>query len=510
MGSKVKRRAIEEFIRTGDFALDEAPLGPGDVVPDAPLDAQWLAEIQEQRRRLKASPETELPIYREFYKKPDLTEEQADGILEAMEKAVGTPEEFYDEMEEAISEEGVMDSIKSGLKCVVNIPRFFPTRSPSQKQLNAVATMKSDYKVPPTIQINPNEHHFEICDPGWWHLWKAHTIAMGKWPEGLAPFLTHKPGVSFIYQDTRNTKQVALLADFGVGQYHSRAIAAQLEHVKYPHVFHLGDVYYGGSQSEFDANYTRLLEPVMQHSLLWSIPENHELYSGGFAYQKFLADHRGSGPGKVHQDGSYFAVRFSSHQIVGIDVNWNKRQRYEKKELRAWLEDVLDSGEKSQLTTIILSGSAPWTYGEDHGSKLFEDMKEWTNAGRIAMWFWGDDHYCALFKRDDAKGKFVGSCIGHAGFPGDRQKEKQKSFVEPQWVETEPRFPKKYGLRDDLGNNGWCQLSLLAGGGVELLYVDWLGCKRLRARYDVDTSAGGRLLKLAEPPEHFTRDHAFP
>jgi hypothetical protein len=275
-------------------------------------------------------------------------------------------------------------------------------------------------------------------------------------------------------------------------------------------VFHLGDVYYGGSQSEFDANYTKILEPVMQNSLLWSIPENHELYSGGFAYQKFLADHRGSGPGKVHQDGSYFCVRFSNHQIVGIDVNWNKRQRYVKPELRAWLEDVLDSGEKSQLTTILCSGSAPWTYGEEHGSKLFEDMKEWTDAGRIAMWFWGDDHYCALFQRDDAKGKFVGSCIGHAGFPGDRQKEKKKSFVEPVWVETEPRFPKKYDLRDDLTNPGWVQLSLLGNGGVELLYVDWLGCKRLRAKYDLDTSSGGRLLKPAEPPEHFPRDHAFP
>jgi hypothetical protein len=334
---------------------------------------------------------------------------------------------------------------------------------------------------------------------------------MKKWPEGLATFKGHDANNPFVYRDTQNTTQVALMSDFGVGQYHSHAIAAQLAHVRYPHVFHLGDVYYGGSQEEFDANYTKLLAPVMQHSVVWSIPENHELYTGGFAYQQFLADHHGTGPGKTLQHGSYFAVQFERHQIIGIDVNWNRRQRYLKAELRDWLDEVIASGEQANRTSILLSGSAPFVYGEAHSTPLYDDLRRWTDAGRIAMWFWGDDHYGALFERDDSKGSFVGSCIGHAGFPGDRQRDSRDSFLVPQWIETEPRFPTQYDLRDDLGNNGWVQLTLLDDGGVELLYVDWLGCKRHRARYQLDLSRGTRLLRQAEKPERFAdRTHAFP
>lgn len=511
MGNSGKRRAISEFIQTGKFEFDEGLEGAEAPAERGPLDAAWLAEIQAQRQRLKASPQSELEIYRDFYKNPDLTEAQVDSLLEAMEKAVGEPERFYDEIEDAVSREGVMEDIGHGLGCVVNIPRFFPTRRPSEDQQKAVAKLKADFNVPESVSINPREHHFELCDPGWWHLWKAHTIAMKKWPEGLAPFAMHGAGKPFVYDDPSQSTKVALMADFGVGYYHSHAIAAQLAHLRYPHVFHLGDVYYGGTPKEFDDYYTSLLEPVMQHSLLWSMPENHELYSGGFAYKKFLADHQGAGPGKILQEGSYFAVLFAQHQIVGIDVNWHGRQRYLKAELRDWLDSVIEAGEKAGRTTILLSGSAPFVYGEDHATELYGDLKRWTDRGRIAMWFWGDNHYCALFERDNSKGSFIGSCIGHGGYPGDLQRDKKKNFVIPQWVETEPRFPKGYGLRDDVGNNGWVELTLLDGGGVELLYVDWLGCKRHRARYKLDTSRGGRLLDLDGLPERFTeRVHAFP
>lgn len=510
MGSKAKRQAVQQLIQTGDMDLVDGleSTEASDAVPDGPLDAAWLAEIKDRRTRLAANPDAELPEYRNFYKKPDLTKEQVDALLAAMEKAIGTPEAFYDEIDEAVAEEGVIDTVKIGVGCATRIPRFFPTRGPSQKQKGAIAKLRTDYKLPADIEINPNEHHYELCDPGWWHLLRAHTVKMKRWPEGLAPFILHGPGHTHVYQDTRSTTKVALIADFGVGQYHSKAIARQLEHMKYPHVFHLGDVYYGGTQSEFDANYANVLAQVMEHSLLFSMPENHELYSGGYAYQKFIADNLAAK--KIVHDGSYFCMRYTKHQIVGIDVNWNKRQRFQHQPQRDWLEQVLKDGEALNLTTILLTGSAPFAYGDDKPTELYEDLKPWHDKGRIALWFWGDDHYCALFRKLEPTAKFVGSCIGHGGFPGDRMDDDAESFVPTHWVETEPRFPRQYELRDDLGNNGWVELTMLDNGGVELLYVDWLGCRRRRVRYDVDSSSGQRQLRLAEDHPFLQRVHSFP
>jgi hypothetical protein len=498
MASRAKRQAVQGFIDTGEIEL-ELPEGPNDQVPEGPLDAQWHAEIQERRRRLAADPQGELPIYRAFFAKPELTQLQADEILATMEKAVGAPDQFYDELEAALTEEGVLDSVQTGASIAVNVFRYFPTRSPSQKERAAIAKLAADFGLP-DLAINPRDHHFELSDPGWWHLLRADRIDMKKWPQGLAPFLAHDAARSFVYQDQRAAGQVALMADFGCGLYHSRAIAKQLEARRYPYVFHLGDVYYGGSQAEFDANYTDVLTGTMQHSLLFSLPENHELYGHGTAYQKFLHDQHAAG--RIVQEGSYFCVRFARHQIVGIDVNWNKRQRFTHEGSRAWLQQVLDQGEG--LTTILLTGSAPFIYGEDHTTALYDDLKAWHEKGRFAMWLWGDDHYAAVFERDPGKANFVGSCIGHGGFPGDRQEPGRGGVVPTSWLETEPRFPRSYGLRDDVGNNGWLELGLLPSGGVELLFIDWLGCRRNRQRYEREAS-GGLELAESQPVEQRVR-----
>jgi hypothetical protein len=500
MGSRAKRQAIQELIETGELDLEaERPDG---TAPDGPLDALQLAELQDRRRRLAADPDGELPIYRALLGRSDLTRQQADELLATMENAVAAPEQFYDELEAAATEEGVLDSVKTGASIAIDVVRSFPTRSPSRAERAAVAKLAVDFALPP-LTINPRDRHFELSDPGWWHLLKADRIDMKKWPNKLAPFISHDAEHPFVYEDQRAATHVALMADFGCGLYHSRAIAKQLEAKRYPYVFHLGDVYYGGSQAEFDANYTSILAETMQHSLLFSIPENHELYGHGIGYQEFLRDNRAQG--RILQDGSYFCIRFARHQIVGIDVNWHARQRFTHEGSRAWLHGVLEQGDG--LTTILLSGSAPFVYGERSTTVLYDDLKRWHAEGRFAMWFWGDDHYCALFERDASRANFVGSCIGHAGFPGDRQAPDRDSFVPTTWVETEPRFPKTYGLRDDVGNNGWVELALLPSGGVELLYVDWLGCRRHRVRYERHADGG---LVLADHQRFERRERSFP
>ena len=482
MGDSVKRAAVRELIETGELSV--IPKGPGvNDVPDEPLDAAWLADILERRRRLHANPAYEMPVYRDFFKKPDLTELEVDRLLETMAVAATRPEDFLDAV---VQERSILGDIAAGASCAVKIPMHFPTREVTAVQKEQLNKLRQRYPVLEGVEVNPNDHHFEFCDPKWWPLLHAKLEeVMQRWPKGLAPYRSHTDSpTSFVYQATKPTTKIALLADFGVGQYQTQCISKQLVAKAYPYVFHCGDVYYAGTEAEFQTNWMGHVGPILNVSTFFGLCENHELYSGGKAYLAFL-DHERLTTKRMCQEGSYFCVRFPKHQVIGIDVNWNGRQRFRHKASRQWLADRLREGDAQKLTTILLTGSAPYVYGDNGTTKLYDDLLEWSEQGHFAAILWGDDHYAALFERSD-RTNFVGACIGHGGYPGDVRKPNGQCFARPLWVETEPRFPRDPEfdkLRHDLGNNGWCELELFEDGGIDVTYVDWLGAKRFWASY---------------------------
>lgn len=482
MGNSVKRDGVNELIATGEISV--LSKGPGiDDVPDGPLDASWLADTRDRQQRLQSDPSSELQQYREFFKKPDLTAMEVERLLETMKVAESRPEDFYDSI---VEEKSILGDLAEAASCAVKIPKYFPTREVTAAQKEQIARLCKRYPILDGVEINPNDHHFELCDPQWWPLLhKKLAEMMQLWPKGLAPFRSHTAYPSkFVYNATKPTKKIALLADFGVGQYQTVCIAKQLAAKAYPYVFHLGDVYYQGTPAEFENNFCKQLEPVLKGSTVFAIPENHELYGGGTAYLAFLDRERNT-TRRMIQEGSYFCVRFPKHQIIGIDVNWNGRQRFQHEPSRQWLTDRLEEGTAQQLTTVLLTGSAPFSYGDGGKTKLYDHLLQWSEQGHFALQAWGDEHYCALFERTD-QANFVGTCIGHGGYPGDVRKADEKSFVKPVWVETEARFPSGpecSELRHDLINNGWCELELFDDGGIDITYVDWAGAKRFWASY---------------------------
>lgn len=359
------------------------------------------------------------------------------------------------------------------------------------------------------LQILPGKRQFETLDPGWIPLaFDKVDEEMKRWPEVLEPFRRHEDHRSgFVYEgsattDDTRTSRVALFADWGTGYYHSAAIAHQLWNARYPYAFHLGDVYYGGKQREFDDRWTNLLSPVVEHTRLFGLAENHELYGKGTAYLRYFDELRAAG--HTDQEGSYFCVRFPKHQIIGIDVNWNGRQSYQDYRCRDWLKARLADG--GHRTNILLTGSAPYCYGSAERMPLLADLWDFVRDGQVHAWFWGDDHYCALFSRNATLAPFVGSCIGHAGFPGDKQTWGEASWVDPLWIETGARFPKWTELRQDRSNAGWVEMNLRDDGGVELLYIDWLGAKR----FFVTLARGADGLVPISPREFPNREQEIP
>ncbi|MGN6110746.1 MAG: AAA family ATPase [Kofleriaceae bacterium] len=466
-GSALKRRAVQELLDTGRFAPHLAA-GADHEVPDVPLDREWLAEIQERRQWLAASPETELPLYQELYRDRRLTEQDVDGVLETMEQVVARPEALYD----ALQGPPALGALAGIDRCVWKLAEQFPTRPVTAEQQAQVDALRARYPLG-DAEINPNEHHLELCDPWWWRLIRDGAVETSQlWPRRLAPFIEHGPGRTFLYQCPERIEKVALLSDLGVGRYPSQCIANQLDARAYPYVFHLGEL----------SGDPRLIDRLLGRSVLFRVPGSLDLYRGGVAYQTYLETELASQ--RVLQQGSYFCMRFPRHQVVGIDVDWNGPRRFQRQQSRDWLTEVLDTGRALALTTILLTNRAPFRYGAPSAAALHDDLRPWSDHGDLDLWFWGEDPYGALFDRDVDKAPFIGSCIGHGGFPGRTQAAGEPSYVSPTWVELAPRFPAETGLRPDLGNNGWVELTMLDSGGVELLYLDWLGDRRFWARYE--------------------------
>jgi hypothetical protein len=46
---------------------------------------------------------------------------------------------------------------------------------------------------------------------------------------------------------------------------------------------------------------------------------------------------------------------------------------------------------------------------------------------------------------------------------------------------------------------------MLDDGGVDLVYVDWLACKRIVARYTPADGPNGKFLRLVAPPQDLGR-----
>jgi hypothetical protein len=188
-------------------------------------------------------------------------------------------------------------------------------------------------------------------------------------------------------------------------------------------------------------------------------------------------------PTRQRQEGTYFTLTRPGFQIIGIDSEWFGSGRHRDRWLQLWLRNALERGRREDRINILLSSDEPYSYGKAGTTKLREDLRLEIDEGLVDLWFWGNTHYAALFERT-AGNPFVGSCIGHAGFPYGRIKAGLRDPGPTRWVEDGTRFgggpwPDP---RPDRGNNGYCELVLKADGAVELEYIDWMGRTRHRAR----------------------------
>jgi hypothetical protein len=352
-----------------------------------------------------------------------------------------------------------------------------------------------DFKLPlamPPIDIDPNNLKFERDGDalGWVLFAGYYWIHSRSQDRPKAPFRRHSTERTFVYNLPEPPLDIALFSDFGTGLYTSLYIAQQIKEGRFPYAIHLGDVYYAGRKEEFETNLSKPLEGILEDTRFFTMNANHEMLSDGYAYFEYIDTKKGLHPNQ-EQEGSYFCLRSNTFQIIGIDSDYFEEGRYREEFLRKWLEDALNHGRANNKTNILLTANEPYKYGDkSYRSGIYGDLKPFIDGDMIDLWFWGNTHYCALFDRGDEM-KFIGSCIGHGGFPYIKREEGKETPAPLLFLETEPRFPAWTKLHREFGNNGFCILRLMPDRNVKLMYIDWL--KDIRCEASLSRSPDGRL-----------------
>jgi hypothetical protein len=292
---------------------------------------------------------------------------------------------------------------------------------------------------------------FEPRDPKW--LITLYQRLRGT-VRGKIPFPHHQQLQDFRFDlDERAT--VALVSDWGTGNAHAAAVAAQIRNRTPGHVIHLGDVYYTGTPREMRRNFLDVWRDYgPEKARYWALNANHDMYSGGYGFFEHLLP-------AIKQPASYFVLQNRYWRIIGLDSAYVNHS-FTKPQME-WLEAQLIGPQK----TVLLTHHHLFSPFRKPGDKLEEWLDPHLAAGRIFGWFWGHDHY--LFEFADYRGVKC-RCIGHGSLPytpPDRRRQKHDARIVR--METRPS-----PLEADKGIHGFALLRF-DGPALHIDYVDELG-----------------------------------
>ena len=237
------------------------------------------------------------------------------------------------------------------------------------------------------------------------------------------------PDINFGVIDFRlpSSAKILLLGDWGTRMSDNVAMLRQgLKMLQPDVIIHLGDVYYSGTKFECVQNVSQVMEELfaelhMKPRPFFTIPGNHEYYSGGMGFYDMIANIN-SGILGCLQRASYFCLRTEDNawQFLGMDTGYNDRDPVnhtapglQTSEIK-WHRDKLD---QFQGSTVLLSHHQLFSAHD----KLNDGAMAYLNENlhltfqpyfdRIAVWYWGHEHNFAVFKDDQCglrKGRLIG------------------------------------------------------------------------------------------------------
>lgn len=230
--------------------------------------------------------------------------------------------------------------------------------------------------------------------------------------------------------------RIGLLGDWGTGLYGAPEIAATIRKDKDPYsmLMHLGDVYYAGTEAEMRDRFLNVW-PKRTDAVHRALNSNHDMYSGGnYYFENALKD--------FNQDASYFAHQNDHWTLVGLDVAYVDHSIDD--EQVEWLKGILAQAGDRKI--VLFSHHQLFSCYESQGTKLWgnAEFAKVLKSKRIFAWYWGHEHRCALYQKQDVASGLWGRCIGHGGMPQSRSKTidlpKAAGFDKADWRETPAQF----------------------------------------------------------------------
>ena len=272
---------------------------------------------------------------------------------------------------------------------------------------------------------------FGGCDPRWATViaeYVRHRI------ESLQiPYRVHSRLDDFVISGSRfpDDAKIAILGDWGTGQSSARALLEKVAARDPDVVIHLGDVYYSGTEHEFQNYFYPIWKQVLglpqvawgekltntsSRPSTFTLSGNHDMYAGGAPYYTVID--------MIGQPASYFCLRNANWQFIALDTGKNDADptaagnatHLEDTEV-AWLKHQVATADGRK--TVLLSHHQLYTAFEKEkigdsfvNPKLLENTRD--ILPQVTAWFWGHEHNLVIYKKFQ---NVLGRCVGHGAFP---------------------------------------------------------------------------------------------
>jgi len=327
----------------------------------------------------------------------------------------------------------------------------------------------------PLIPVGPEKHKPMYRD------WKDPKFGNGNINYSVIP-----------YRLPANAK-IAIIGDWATGMDDAVALFDVVVGMKPDAIIHVGDIYYSGTPEECTTNFLNVVQQAYQKAKvkipIFTLPGNHEYYSGGIGYYQLLDALSAVQPGpNCQQPASYFCLRTAddSLQFLGMDTGYNDHDALDpffgwtviapalQPNEIAWHQDKLNN---FKGTTILFSHhqlfSATATLNEHSwgtpylNDNLFATFQPYFKS--IAGWIWGHEHSLAAYQNNQF-GLSLGRLIGASAYE-ETQAENPYAVVYPE-VPYLPNGPK-LSVRNSYYNHSFAMMALTPGKMPAITYYEF-------------------------------------
>lgn len=321
-----------------------------------------------------------------------------------------------------------------------------------------------------------NELKFSECDVEWLEAivdYLKYFGIMGKKNE--IPYVKFASQSDFVMEWLPPDATIALVGDWATGTETAKRVLEQIKTHKPDVVFHLGDIYYSGTETESQKWFLEIMDEVLNRNEtktpIYTLTGNHDMYSGGQGYYSIIKKLNPAPdyPADRAQEASYFCLRTTDHswQFLAMDTGLNDHDPFDVSTSMTYLEPEEVSWHLDKLNgfsgkTVLMSHHQLFSAFAGIGnsdekpdgemafnSHLLDSFRKFNEAGDIAAWFWGHEHSLSIY--EPFGGLNRGCCIGHGAIPVFLANEPYKALEgEGPW----PKVVRKNGLPVELDNDG--------------------------------------------------------